>query len=517
MVRETKNITLTRELRDRFKAFVADRCGLYFKDHDLKNLENAIIERARVSAVNSAEEYYEKVTVSKDKETEFRELLNLLTINHTYFFRNEPHFRALREKILPEIVERKCRKAALTKKTSGNENVKPSLRVWSAGCSTGEEAYSIAMVVRDIIEDPDDWDVEIYASDASTSALSRARKAVYAPNTMKLLSREYQDKFFVKKGNAKGLKQYELIDEIKKMVHFDYLNLMGENFPQKFDIIFCRNVVIYFELETVVALMNRFHSSLNDLGTMFIGYSETLQFMPDKFKMKNWEDAIFYGKTKSASRFDTKVFPETAMISPQAEAEKIISERAAAELCAEEKVSEEKKVALSKKIKSLLVEITKALYLKKYDRAFSLIREAEEVDKNAPRPHYLAAEIYANQGRFPEAKDQLEVVLKLDALFVPAHYLFGTIYTEEEDLEQAKVSLKRALYLDKNFSLAYYSLANIHRKEGKHDDAVRAYRNTLKVLSQGAPDDIIPYSGGFNVETLLSICRSNIERLKIEE
>jgi len=516
-VRESKNVILAEEMRDKFKTFIADRCGLYFKDHDLKSLENAVIERAVVCGVGSASDYYDLVTTSKNREAEFRELLNLLTINHTYFFRNESHFRALKEKILPGIVERKRREAALKRKSAGSENAKPTLRVWSAGCSTGEEPYSIAMVVRDVIKDPDEWDVEISAPDASTYALSRARKAVYAPNVMKLLSREYKQKNFVEKKDARGKKQYELISAIKKMVHFDYLNLIGGQFPRGFDIIFCRNVVIYFELETVIGLMNRFYSSLNDTGTIFIGYSETLQFMPDKFKMKNWEDAIFYGKTKNASQFDEKVSPRSSIIQSQKAAEKIVSERAAAELRAEEKVSEEKKVVLSRKIKSLLVEITKELYLKRYDSALSLIREAEAIDKNAPQPHYLAAEIRANQGRFREAKDQLEVVLTLDALFVPAHYLFGTIYLEEEDLEHAKVSLKKALYLDGNFSLAHYSLANIYRREGKRDDAVRAYRNTLKVLSQGAPDDIIPYSGGFNVETLLSICRNNIERLKIEE
>ncbi len=512
-----KGVISPKELKDKFKHFVADRCGLYFKDHDLKSLEDAIIERAKAGKFNSIPEYYAYITTSEDRENEFRELLNLLTINHTYFFRNESHFKALKENILPEIAERKRKEIVFARKFGSGNDKRPSLRIWSAGCSTGEEPYTIAMVVRDVIEDFDKWDIEIYATDASTYVLDRARKAFYTENSMKLLSQEHKDKYFSEIGEKRGRKQYALGDTIKRMVHFDYLNLIRDNFPQKFDIIFCRNVVIYFELETIIKVMNRFHSSLTDNGSLFIGYSETLQFISDKFRMQDWENAIFYRKAKKIQAPRIEVSAASAEAPEKIEVEKIIEEMAKAELLAEEKAAAERKAAPSKKIRGLLVEITKALHLKQYDRALSLVREAELIDKNAIKPHYLAAEIHANQGRFNEAKEQLKITLGLNSLFVPAHYLFGFIYMEEEDPEQAKASLKKALYLDRNFALAYYNLANIYKKEGNREDATRAYRNTLKVLSRCSPDDIIPYSGGLNVAILLGVCKNSIERLKIEE
>ncbi len=463
------------ELRNKFKNYISGRCGLYFKDHDLKNLENAVSQRVKTCGLGSASAYYTYLTSSVKKEIEFRELLNLLTVNHTYFFRNKPQLKALKEKILPEIIKAKKK----------NLNDKASLRIWSAGCSTGEEPYTLAILIREVIKDLDNWDIEIYATDASTEALQRAKEGLYKENSIKHMSKEYRTKYFKEIENPEQnhhyAMQYALHKSIKQMVLFDYLNLIEDNFPWGFDIIFCRNVIIYFELKTTIKVMNKLHSCLADNGYLFVGYSESLQFISDKFKMNFWQDSIFYRKAPKASVSQVEIPKPSSSEVKTVEVKKIMGEISKAKLMAEEKA------------------------------------EAHAKDKKAIEPYYLAAKNYMDQGNFTKAKEELKFVLKLDSLFAPAHYLFGAIYMEEDKLEQAKKSIKQTLYLDKNFTPAYYYLAAIYSKEGRTRDAVRQYRNTVELLSKEPPDRIIAYCGGFNAATLISVCINNIERIKTEE
>lgn len=501
----TAKMTFSEELKKRFKDFITQRSGLYFKDHDLKGLEEAVALRMKACSLDSTPAYYDYLTASEKTEDEFRELLNILTINHTYFFRNEPHFKALKETVLSEIIQKKRKDQQM-----GTID-KPTIRIWSTGCSTGEEPYSIAMVLRDVIKDLDEWDIEIFATDASINALQKAREGIYGKNSMRLIDNEHRDKYFRQKVDSRHNVKYAISDVIKKMVNFSFFNLMDDVFPFGFDIILCRNIVIYFEFETTLKVMNKIYSSLNDNGYLFIGYSENLQFMPRQFKMHTSNDAIFYRKVIP------KASPLVAAPEPAKEVvEQALEEISKAEVEAERVIEAEYNVASSGKIKSLLIKITKFLHLKEYDRALALIEEAHKIDKNAVEPYYLEAEIYANQGRFSRAKQRLSFILSLNTLFAPAHYLLGYIHAEEKDLEEAKKSLKRALYVDKDFSPAHLYLAHLYKIENRLSDAMREYKNTLKSLLRSAPHDIIAYSGGFNVAIFMSICHDNITRLRAE-
>ncbi|HPM43248.1 MAG TPA: protein-glutamate O-methyltransferase CheR, partial [Candidatus Omnitrophota bacterium] len=282
--------SIPEDLRIRFKSYINSRTGLYFKDYDLKDLDKVILARMKDRGIDSLLSYYTYITTSDGKEDELRELLNRITIKHTYFFRNEPQFNVLRKVVLPQLAEKKLKEA----RDMGIS--KPALRVWSAGCSTGEEPYTIAMVIRDSMPDIDSWDVHILATDASQDALAKAAKGIYPMNSMRLVDAEHKGRYFKEITRSGQGEAYEIDDSIKKMVTFGYHNLIDEDYPAGFDIIFCRNVVIYFELETTIKVMTKIRDSLNDNGYLFIGYSETLYFLHDKFKMVSRDDAIYYRK-----------------------------------------------------------------------------------------------------------------------------------------------------------------------------------------------------------------------------
>lgn len=465
--------------------------------------------------------YYTYLTSSEKKDDELRELLNRLTVNHTYFFRNEPQFKVLKEKILPELIEKKLSdigrqlsaKDANLKADSLQPNAKPALRIWSAGCSTGEEPYTIAMIVREAIPDIENWDIQILATDASTEAVAAARKGIYSVNSMRLVSDYYRNKYFTENPRAGIDAKYAIRDEIKKMVNFNFFNLVEEDYPRGFDIIFCRNVTIYFELETTIKVMNKFADSIDEDGYLFIGYSETLQFISDKFKMIDWEDAIFYIKAKAGVVPRRFIAPKPRPI--ELKVDDILTQISKAEFEAESKEGVKKK--RSPEFGDRIIRAMKAMHAKNYEDAISLTDEARSLEKNAPEPFYIAAEVYTNQGKFKDAKDNLYTALNKDMMFAPAHYLFGYIYAEEGKVEAAEESYRRALYLEREFPLAHFSLANIYRGSNRIDDALREYRNALNILSKLSPYDIVAYSGGFNTATLASVCKNNIERLKTAE
>lgn len=502
-----KKVIFPPDIKLKFKTYVTTRSGLYFKDHDLRDLEDAISQRMYLARIESPIAYYDYFTKSDKKEDEFRELVNLLTIKHTYFFRNEEQFNVLKNRVLPEIITRKDSMAK-----AGDDKAR-RIRIWSAGCSTGEEAYSIAMTIVDVMGNTSGWDIQIMATDASTEALEKARRGLYTPSSLKPVDSGHLDRYFVKDESKHGQGQYRVIEELKKMITFAYHNLITDEFPSDFDIIFCRNVVIYFELNTVISVMEKFYSALNAKGYIFIGYSESLYFMPGRFKMISRDEAIYYVKAPHHVAEEVEVVK-----SPVASKtlDEVLEELSRAEIVAAMESEVRKAKEQPKNIEDILVEANKSFYMKDYSKALSLIRKAHEMNKDAVDPYYLASEIFVNQGRFAEAKENLATALKLNPLFAPAHYLLGCILIEENLSDEAKSRMKKALFIDRDFSLAHFYLAHLYKTEGKADDALREYRNTLKVLSKNKSEDVIAYGGGFNVAILTSACRDNIERLKME-
>lgn len=202
----------------------------------------------------------------KNDAKEITVLLNKLTTNHTFFMREPAHFEFLKTVILPQIV----------KKNSNKE-----LRIWSAGCSSGEEAYSTIMVIREFLGlQSGQWDFQILATDISANAMEKAQNATYHEDSLKNLDPSWIRKYFVSQGGT-----YQLKPEIRKEVLFKHFNLMDPiPYHKRFDLIFCRNVMIYFDQITKNNLVNKFYDAIKPGGYLFIGHSETIQRDQSPFK-----------------------------------------------------------------------------------------------------------------------------------------------------------------------------------------------------------------------------------------
>lgn len=205
--------------------------------------------------------------IKMNDQNEISLLINKLTTNHTYFNREPKHFDFLRDVILPG---------------QKKYNIQKNIRIWSAGCSSGEEAYTAVMVMHDFFGlERSKWDYRILATDISTNALRAAKDTVYSKESLKDIPPAWIRKYFVNKGNDQYILSSEVLDE----VIFKTFNLM-DRFPYKnsFDLIFCRNVMIYFDQETKTNLIDKFYDALKPGGYLFIGHSESIQYNQNKFK-----------------------------------------------------------------------------------------------------------------------------------------------------------------------------------------------------------------------------------------
>lgn len=266
---------LTDEEFQLFKDKIYLESGIHFSAINRPILETRLKERLKQLALSAVMDYWNKV--STDKE-ELSYLLDMVTTNLTKFFRNESHFYTLSHSVLPEIILRKGKKDK-------------KIKVWSAGCSTGEEAYSIAIAILELLTDMAGWTIDILASDLSLKSLMVAKSGLYSAERVENVPKEYLEKYFIKQEN-----QYKIKDSVQEIVRFDYHNLKHDNGERDFDIIFCRNVIIYFDRKAQEDVIKRMFVCLNEDGYLFIGHSESLFGMNTGFKFHKLDDSCIYRK-----------------------------------------------------------------------------------------------------------------------------------------------------------------------------------------------------------------------------
>ena len=262
----------------RFRDFIFNTCGLWFSDSKVIILANRLKIRMKALKITDPNRYFSIISNPDDK-AELEILINLITTNETYFYRCESQMETFSRTVLPEIVREKVTK---------NER---RLRIWSAGCSTGEEPYTIAICLQEAIPFHKIWDICIYATDISTEVLGKACEAKYAQRAVSRVPQDILKKYFAVKDGY-----HTLQDGTKSLVDFEYMNLVDSIYEIGFDVIFCRNVLIYFRDETKSQILERFYDSLADGGYLFLGPSEMVRGLVAGFRMILMKDAVVFRK-----------------------------------------------------------------------------------------------------------------------------------------------------------------------------------------------------------------------------
>jgi chemotaxis protein methyltransferase CheR len=255
----------------RFSHLVYEKCGINLSPQKKDLVRNRLRKRLVSGNFKSFKEYYRYV-VSDATGKELFHLLDAISTNTTSFFRESDHFGFLKQCLLPGLTS--------AKKKAGHRKI----RVWSAGCSTGEEPYSLAITLRENIENPEFWDMRILATDISTAVLSQAEAGIYAKDGVRNIPFDLLRKYF-QRGERKWEGYYRVKGIIRDMVVFKRFNFMnGGFFREIFDIIFCRNVMIYFDEDMRKRLIDGFYHGLSREGYLFIGHSESLMGLTHKFR-----------------------------------------------------------------------------------------------------------------------------------------------------------------------------------------------------------------------------------------
>lgn len=264
----SRDLSFTDEDFSCIRRIVMEKTGIALAEHKRELVYGRLAKRLRAIGLNSFSRYCVYV---QEHEDELHELVNAITTNLTAFFRESYHFDYLRESVLPELMQ------------SNAETRR--IRIWSAGCSTGEEPYSIAMVVREMIPASANWDVKILATDIDTNVLERAQLGVYPEKRARDISPPLCRRF-IARGTGANAGRIRMRDELRSLITFRRLNLM-DPWPMKgpFDVIFCRNVVIYFDKPTQRMLFDRYADILRPGGHLFVGHSETLFKVSTRFAL----------------------------------------------------------------------------------------------------------------------------------------------------------------------------------------------------------------------------------------
>ena len=278
-----KDIKISDEEFRLLRDFIYRQCGIFIAENRKYLVENRLSCRLKELHLNNYNEYYKYLKFDVNKDKELNQLFVLVTTNETSFFRNPPQLQVFQDHVLNTLV------ASLSKQGQRR------LRIWSAGCSTGEEPYTLAIIIHETLKNElPSWDIKITANDLSTQVLQAARSGIYNEYSLRTTPKEYIAKYFVKDGQV-----YKIKDELKRMITFGQINLSNREQLKRVEnshIVFCRNVIIYFDDDMKRKVINAFYDNLIPGGALLIGHSETLHNICRSFVLEHHPGCIVYRK-----------------------------------------------------------------------------------------------------------------------------------------------------------------------------------------------------------------------------
>ncbi len=453
---------------------VATRFGLDFPQErwpDLARRSRAFLQdHGQEEAVCNLERLFLPGTPPGESEA----FAHYLTVGETYFFRENHGLEILTEQIVPSLT--------LPNKAGARDPGKRHIRIWSAGCATGEEPYSIAMALHEKMPELSSGRVAIFATDLNTRFLRAASDGVYSEWSFRGVSQSVKSKYF--SATADG--RWAIAPQLKCSVTFGYFNLAADGYPPWFgstnlvDVVFCRNVLMYFTPDAANKAIDIFHRSLTDGGWLIVSPVETSQELFSKFETVRFPDAVLYRKTGGRSvelRSPHCVAPPAVIadtVPPAAPEAPEISYAAASSLYQQGH----------------------------YEDAAAMLRALVSSEPGNAQAALLLARIFADQGSLGEASRWCEKAIEIDKVDAWAYYLWAAILEEQGSLERAAVLLRKSLYLNPKLVLGHFALGNLALRQGKLQESAKHFENTLAILATYGEEEVLPQSGGLTAGRL---------------
>jgi chemotaxis protein methyltransferase CheR len=475
---------------EQFSEFISEKSGLHFDRRNHKTLERGIQRRMRVVAAPSIAAYFAYLQCFQESRQELKKLVAHLTIGETSFFRFAPHFAALIERVIPELIK--------------HHQTTRRLRIWSAGCSTGEEVYSLAITLLQHFPQLASWDITILGTDISHQSLATARRGNYQERSLRHVTPKLLSKWFIKDGTG-----WTVTECLRSRTRFAFLNLQSETYPSskngtvECDLIFCRNVMIYFRPETVRAVVSRLRRALRPGGYLFLGHAETLGAGFLDFVRCQHHGGTYYRvgdeeEIKGATPVSKK--QDENRKQPQFILFKEPNENRLLPRDSREEAKEKSGIILANKVNNKTTSLKNATIVTP-----PVITASQLLDQGFS---------LADQGRLEDALALCQQVLHADDLSPRAYFLRGLIHDQQEQSLVAAEDFQRVILLDIKVVMAHYHLAHVYRRIGRKAEALRSLQTAVRLLTKMGDEEAIPDAKDWTVAGLLERCSAELKQLK---
>ena len=459
-------------------SFINEELGLNFSKERESDLIKGLSRAAGEFGFGNISDFINKLPSLKLDREQLQILSKYLTIGETYFFREKVVFDVLRNILLPDIIAKRMENSQF-------------IKFWSAGCSSGEEPYSIAILLNEIITNSTDWDVRILATDINTEQIKKAETGIYGEWSFRDVPDRIKQFYF----KAVDKQKYEIKPFIKEMVSFSYLNLVNDSYPSlvnqtnAVDIIFCRNVLMYFDKQKREKVIANFYNCLTDGGWLIVGLTEVGYMSNDKFKQIPLKDAIIFQKIPSSYQSTTKNSVKPTGDKKES-AIKFEARKAGTKNNNQQpNFYEEAMSAFDRgnyqltadKLESILSDETqlKLLSTAEKEKTFQILSTA-----------------YANLGKLNRALSWCDKGLQNFKLNTQLYLLKANLMQEFNKNDEAIEALKKALYLDPDYIMAHFMLANMYKKIGKITGARKQFNILTELLTGLDGNTVIKDSEG---------------------
>ncbi|MBD2459510.1 tetratricopeptide repeat protein [Oscillatoria sp. FACHB-1407] len=499
-----------------FVDLIAATLGLRVREQEENALGHKLLKRAKSLGLPSLEAYYQLLVsthTSVVKDAEWLKLIDVLTVNESYFLRDQGQFALLKHHVLPELIHAKQQLSCTQQK---------NMRVWSAGCSTGEEAYSLAILLKELIPAEQSWNILVLGTDINELALLQAKQGIYSNWSFRAVNPEIQNKYF--RPHRQG---WEVDPAIRDMVTFQLGNLVQDDYPNvqskihNFDLILCRNVFIYFNAAAIASVLNRFYWALSPNGYLMTGHTELYGQNLGQFQVKTFPESVIYQRqslpqlvapTQSpVNETPSLALPDSSLTRP---ADPSTVEAATIRSSPESEKLENRTVSPEA---IALDHVTTLIRSKAYTRA---IHAANQLIVQFPRcfqAYCLIAEAYANSGDYANAIRACQQAQQLNPFATEPIYLLAQISQEQGDLEEARNLLRRVIYLAPTSVYAYFELGCLYEQQGNLARACKNWQAASDALKQVMPETTVDFQDRLTaaelqivVEQKLSLNKSRV-------
>ncbi|MBI4204302.1 MAG: tetratricopeptide repeat protein [Betaproteobacteria bacterium] len=477
--------------------FIARTTGLHFPRERSADLQRGVAGAARELGFEDTAACVDRLLSVPPTAAEIGILASHLTVGETYFFREKKTFDVLSADILPELIR--------SRRGRGQR-----LRFWSAACCTGEEPYSLAILLHQALPDLEEWHVTIAATDINGRFLRRAAAGTYGEWSFRDMPAWFKERYFNRTMDGR----YTILPEIRRLVTFVQLNLVEDVYPSlatetnAMDVILCRNALMYFTPSQVRNVIRNLHHALAEDGWLVVSPSEASHALFPQFTTVNFPGVILYRKSGAKLRMKQPWLPAPLddaadMVAPAIDPSSPWAPRIPVAPPMEPAPARPVEEPARPETPPSPCAVAETLYQEgRYAEAADILLASIDRHAHEPAAFSLLARALANQGELTDALAWCDRWIAADKLDPAAHYLHAVVFVERGDIERARSSLQRALYLQPDFVLAHFTLGNLARRRGKSEDADKHFANALDLLRRYQPGDQVPEADGLTAGRL---------------